>query len=391
MKIIDTLEVDHLGKDTRTLVLCSGTIASIPPDIQLQYLVISGSPGGFHWQPNPHVKELEHLGIELEALEQTTCRHDFRPSLPCWVSESLNFPGINFQYLLSWAPVMAPEAKYRLEQVHLAFQALARLEGFSGGRSAMFVLWPTVGEETEQDVLRMQFFSAVAMAARSPWETLYLMVTDEQADAATGWFATFKEGYADPPISIEALPDAPGGSARPGSRKDPPPNDGRVTDRQHRAIYEYTRLAYASVNPVLRTNDLRSPDYVVMHPYIEALSTGLSMLPNHEGAGERVYRAYNIHTIPDNFYRDGYDAHDTTFCSFSIRQLGIRPHHLKMHSSLGKHIQMYSDFPDEQEVLFDRDLRLVVTGIRSLPPPYTQEVLAHERLPSYIGVRDTHL
>lgn len=391
MNVIDSIPVDHLGVDPRTLVLCSGDIHSIPADIDLQYLAIACSPGDYDPENNPVVAELEQLGVRVAAAEKNFLLHDFRPSIPCWATRDFSLADAHFRRLLVWEPAFADDATTSLNDVQYAFQALNRLHGFAGCSSAMFLLWPGIADDTPEDMFRMQFFAAMALAARSAWQTLYLMVPPALAEAATGWFAAWEVLYQEPPLHLpgrtllaaRALDEATALVAP--SRAE---NDGRITDRQFRAIQAYTVSSYASSRRALRRNNPRHPDFIWMQPLIEATSTGLSYLPNY--AGERVIRAFDLHEHPDDYYQDGVETLELAYCSTSQLALPYGDWLLRMYSALGKDISMYSRFPTEYEVLFDCYMTHVVTGIEPGSDD-TGTVWSHERIPADVGVRDTHL
>lgn len=390
MNVIDTLPVDHPATDPRTLVLCSGDIASIPSDINLQYLVISGTPGDYGVpENNPHLIELQQLGVNVAALEQNYCRHDFRPSLPCWVSHELNLPDVHFRYLLAWEPALVPPATHRLFDVQYAFQALSRLEGYSSGSTAMLLLWPTQGEETQRDIFRMQFFSALAMAARSAWPTVYLMVSPDRAADAAVWFSAMKPLYNDPPVHVRPRPGLQhllpirllqGGEC--------PVDSGPMTSRQAAALCAYTKNSYVDTNRALRANDPRNPDFIDMQPLIEAIASGLAQLANVTVAP--VYRGIKPFPGIEDLYRDGEITLELAFTSTSTRSLPFGDWKVHTRGLLGKAVWDYSFNPHEREVLFDSAMRHLVTDVE-----YVDEgssiVTSQESIPVDVGVRETHL
>jgi hypothetical protein len=390
MQVIDSMPVDHVGVDPRTLVLCSGDIADIPADIQLQYLAIACTPGDYAPEGNPVVAELEQLGVRLAAAEKNFLQHDFRPSIPCWATRAFSLADAHFRHLLVWEPVFADDATTGLKDVHFAFQALSRLHGCAGGHSAMFLLWPTIADDTPADMFRMQFFSAMALAGRAAWEHLYLMVPQAMADAAAGWFAAFKTLYADPPLyppnsAVSALHWVPQTLSQLSVR---PSEDERLTDRQYRAIHQYTIGAYAASRKALRHNNPRHPDFIAMQPLIEATSTGLACLPNH--AGDAVIRAFDLREHPEDYYHDGAETLELAYCSTSLIRLNYGDWTLYLHGALGKYIAPYSFFPTEYEVLFDYDMTLVVTDVKPVGEK-NGEVMSFERIPADVGIRETHL
>ena len=392
MQIIASTPVDHIGADPRTLVLCAGNINDIPVEIDLQHLVIACTPGEYGPDGNPVVAELEQLGIQLAAVEKNFLLHDFRPSMPCWTSRRFTLSGANFRHLTVWEPVFAEDATTSLNDVHYAFQALNRMHGFAGGGSAMFMLWPGIGEDEQQDTFRMQFFSAMALAGRSAWETLYLLVPAQLSFMAEAWFQQLTAKYEDPfaafldDLSNRLLPLAASTAQTPRKAE----NDGLLTDRQFDAIYAYTDYSFALMRRALRRNDPRHAEFLQTQPLIEATSTALACLPNY--AGERLIRAFDLPEYPQDYYRDGYETRELAYCSTSLLHLPYGDWYLYLYTSLGKDIARYSKYPTEYEILHDCAMNCVVTHMEAHDDQSKEgDVLAHERLPAYIGVRDTHL
>lgn len=391
MNILDTLPVDHPGTDPRTLVLCSGDIRSIADDIRLQYLVISASPKSYAPEHNPYVAELKELGVDVAALERNYRLHDFRPSLPCWVTGLMNLPGVHFQHLLVWEPMVALETNHRLRDVQYAFQALSRLEGYTGGRSALLPLWPPVGDERETDMFRMQFFGALALVARMPWQTLYLMVPPGQESLAMEWWAAMKVVYLDPPIHIPETVPTPSTLPLPHTLSQASRvtgSTGVLTDRQAAAILAYTTSSYRDANLALRHNDPRHPDFVAMQPLIEAIASGLSRLPNVTGAW--VNRRIRPFDGIDDLYQDGHAAQELAFTSTSFRDLGFGEWRIRTLGALGKYVKPYSMNPNEEEVLFDSAMTHVVTDVTYIDEEESH-ITSFERIPGAVGVRETHL
>jgi len=385
MNIIDTVPVDHPAPDPRTLVLCSGNIASLPVDIGLQYLVISASRGVYAPEQNPYAAELDALGVDLAALERNYRLHDFRPSLPCWVTDTLTVPGVHFQHLLVWEPSVAAEINHRLNEIQHAFQALSRLEGYTGGRSAALALWPPGGGERAEDIFRMQFFAAMALAARMPWQTLY------QETVARQWWAALKVVYQDPPIHLPEPPPPPSPVPLPNVLSqihDVAGSTGALTDRQAAAILAYTTMSYRDTNRALRYNDPRHPEFVAMQPLIEAIASALSHLPNVTGTW--VNRRLDPFEGIEDLYREGQAARELAFTSTSFRDLGFGHWRIRTMGVLGKHVKAYSMNPNEEEVLFDSAMTHVITDVT-----YSDEEESHvpsfERIPGAVGVRETHL
>lgn len=391
MDIIDSVDVDHVDIDRRRVVLCSGSIASIPSDIDLQYLVIACTPGHYAPEQDAVVAELEALGVRVAASERNYLLRDFRQTLPCWVTRAFTLSGVNFRHLVVWEPPSLPKEVTRLSDVQYAALTLNRIGGIAGGGSAMFLLWPPVGLETAHDMFRMQFFSAVALAARSAWQTLYLMVSPDEVEQATAWFAELKSLYQDPPTHLPSLygrPAFPAGPQRLSDIVTPVVENGRLTQRQHAAIFAYTTNSYIDTNRALRHADPQHPDFVAMQPLIEAIASGLSNLPNFtEGQVERGVVPFNG---IEELYRDGHIALEHAFTSTSTRTLPFGNWKIRLHSALGKAVWEYSMNPNEREVLFDSAMMHLVTDVEFVDDERSI-ITSQQSIPADVGLHDAHL
>lgn len=393
MNYIDSHYVDHTGTDPRLLVLCSGSIASVPKDIDLQFLVISCAPHEYWADGNPFIQELEEMGISVRALEENLRLQDFRPSLPCWVSERMSQPSANFQYLVAWEPELQESRDNTLHAIPDACMALQRIAGHLGGSSAMFLAWPPAGNATAEDVFRMQFFAAAALAARSQWGSLYLMVPENLAAEASAWFAALKENYDDPPLHTRGHLSAKLRSALPVRLNQAPARHHdlfKLTRRQAFAIQMYTVVAYSPLNRALRRDDVRHPEFIVMQPLAEAVATGLAQFAPHD-FDVTVERSVNAFEGIEDLYKDGVVTRELAFTSTTTLDLPEEQAWiLHIRSILGRYIAKMSAFPQEDEVLFDSGLDHVVTDVTP-DGEIRVDVSSHQRIPGSTGARETHL
>lgn len=392
MNYIDTHYVDHPGTDPRVLTLCSGSIATLPQDLDLQFLAISSAPHDYTPAQNPFIAELETLGISVAALEENYRLRDFRPSLPCWASQRLTQSNARFGHLLVWEPDVG-DLDNTLRAIPEAFVALHRVAGHLGAGTAMFLAWPADGNATAEDVFRMQFFAAAALAARAQWSTLYLMVPDSLAAEAATWFSSLKAAYDDPPVQIPGHLSARARaelplhlSAVPSRHHDVP----HVTERQAAAIHAYTAAVYMPINRALRQGDMRHPDFIVMQPIIEAIASGLAQLAPHDFV-EPVRRKVTPFEGIEELYADGIVTRELAFTSSTTRNPPYDGGWIfSLRGILGRYIAKLSIIPEETEVLFDSGMDQLVTSVEP-SGDYHVYLDSHQVIPGAAGVGETHL
>lgn len=392
MNYIDTHYVDHPGTDPRLLVLCSGSIASVPHEIDLQFLVISCAPHDYSAAENAFIQELEEMGISVAALEENLRMQDFRPSLPCWVSERLNQPSANFRHLLVWEPELQEDQDNTLHAIPDACMGLHRVAGHLGASSAMFLAWPPAGSATVEDVFRMQFFAAAALAARTRWSSLYLMVPESLAAEAAAWFNALKTNYDDPPLHTQPHLSAKARAGLPLCLKQVHRHHDmfKLTRRQAFAIQSYTAVAYGPLNRALRRGDVRHPDFISMQPLMEAIASGLAQFSPHDFEAT-VERSVSWFDGIEELYKDGVVTRELAFTSSTILTLPQDEGWiLHIRCILGRYIAKMSMFPDEEEVLFDSGMDHVVCNVAT-DGDYRVDVDSHQLIPGCTGVREPHL
>ncbi len=398
MNTINEVEIDHVGSDTRKIILGSGSIDSIPENIKPDYLAIHCVPGNYDPNQAGLVGQLARIGVSVEA-EEVAPEIDFRPTLPCWVTRDLSVSGAPFKRLLVWEP--APEeGRVLIKKIEEAFQALDRTEGKRGASFLLLPSWTDVMSDAQSHTFRMQFYTAAALAARAAWETVYMLVDVDTADEMTALFAKMKSEYLDPPIVIPTLVSRCHALKIPTrlsevkidsqqSRQEQYPG---LTQRQQKAIHEYSQLAYLYVNRALRLNDFTHVDFIALQAYIEALSTGLANLPNYVSP-ERVLRLVTVFEGIDALYIDGQLTHELAYTSTTARQqpIGADKYQLHLKSVVGKNIAGLSDFPSEEEVLFDYSMRHLVSDLQPGTELNSVVVLCDEGTVHSLGLAFTHL
>jgi hypothetical protein len=400
MDTIDDLEIDHVGSDVRKMILGSGSIDSIPEGIEPDYVAIWCRPGNYDPAQEGLIRTLAEMGISVED-EALLPEIDFRPTLPCWVSRDLSSVDVRFKRLLVWEPDTPELNGSLLGQLALAFQALDRTAGKRGASFLLLPLWTGMDNDSLEDILRMQFYSAAALAARAAWQTIYMLVEVDDIDEMADLFANMKKDYQNPPVTIPEL-------ISPFIRFGIPTKISEVklsrqlktgevpwpglTERQHTAIFSYTQLAYLYVNRALRLQDLKAPEFIGMQAFIEALSSGLAALPNYMSE-DRVRRTIRVFDGIDKLYVDGQLSHEFSFTSTTARPQGavFGSYQLFIRSILGKDIVGVSSFPEEEEVLFDYSMRHLVTDKREGPEPSSMQVTSDEGIEHSLGLSFSHL
>lgn len=84
MKQLDSLQVDHCGRDPRHVTLNRADIMDLY-DASIDYLVISSRSRDYDLAQGGWVERLYGSGIDVALLE-STCAMDFRSHLLCWIS-----------------------------------------------------------------------------------------------------------------------------------------------------------------------------------------------------------------------------------------------------------------------------------------------------------------
>ena len=149
-------------------------------------------------------------------------------------------------------------------------------------------------------------------------------------------------------------------------------NDNLDLD-ERKAINSYTSGKYEGINGFLRGSQPGSPEIIHL---IDLISSGLAKLPSYRG---KVYRYVNLsNSIISNKYVKGTNVRETFFVSSSITREGTKidsfmklplldknkTHVLFMIESIrGKEISLYSVYPFEKEVLFDKNTTFNVTNV----------------------------
>ncbi|WP_166358006.1 ADP-ribosyltransferase [Pseudomonas akapageensis] len=370
MAYIDSLDVDHIESDDRKINLISGDIFEVLASESVDYLLISTRAGNYDPVQGGLVKALAARGVSVEELERYPAL-DFRPMLPCWVSQPVaGSQSLGFNRLAVFEP-NAPDINAPV-QAWKAFQALRLFNGAASTASAALpVLSSADGEANFRVMLRMLFFSAASLCARAPWSAINIVVDDDRREEAATEFAILKHRYANPPFSylrVESRLVSFNKAFPPLAPRCPvTPHACALTKRQRMALNVYTDYAHNFVNGPLRRGDVASPDYAEAHALIEAIGTALSQLRNYTNPIP-VNRYLNAFEGIEDLYQEGKVARELAFTSTSSNpDFSWRTDcKLQIKSGIGKGVSAFSSYPEEAEVLFDSDMLHLVTRIEDI-------------------------
>jgi hypothetical protein len=103
-QVLDQLTIYHRS-EARTIEICQGDLANIPPDEAVDILVVSALPNNHHPSRSSLIGALHRKGVSVEALAQDKAE-DLRPNLACWLSKPITKPnaGIQFERILCFEP-----------------------------------------------------------------------------------------------------------------------------------------------------------------------------------------------------------------------------------------------------------------------------------------------
>lgn len=367
MVYIDRLDVDHIGSGNRKIDLISGDIFEVIANEGMDYLLISSRSRNYDPAQGGLVAALAARGISVEELERQPAI-DFRPSLPCWISQPLaDSQRLGFNRLAVFEP-KAPGINAPVQ----AWQAFQALRLFSGSASTATAVLPVLssadGEANFRVMLRMLVFSAASLCARAPWNTIKMVVGDDRREEAATEFALLKWRYANPPFSYKRVENILAPIRRefapPASQPCAVPHTSALTERQRMALNVYTDYSHNFVNGPLRSGDVSSSDYAEAHALIEAIGTALSQLRNYTNQTP-VNRYLDAFEGIEDLYQDGKVARELAFTSTSSNpDFSWRTDYkLQINSGIGKEVADFSNYPEEGEVLFDSDMLHLLTNV----------------------------
>ncbi|MFV3287739.1 ADP-ribosyltransferase domain-containing protein [Pseudomonas sp. NY11955] len=401
MNRLGQVTVDHVHADTRYLSLEESEFSDI--DFSVDYLLVVTLPGDYEAASEnqyPIVQYLMNRGVSLvQAHAQRAV--DMHPHLPCWISAPLiNQP---FKRLVVF------ECGREALDGRLVWAAYetARLGAGSVGNftvaNAMLLGFDTQ-DVAFTYVLRQAFFASLSCAARVVLPEAHILVEPSQGSAALALFESLTSDYIAPP-------DIPAHLKKLQKRlrltheikRYPKAHALGLTDRQFGAIKRYTRSS-SHINSTLRRDDVTDPDYLALQAMFEAISTGLANLNNFVSQeGGRLFRGVRPFEGFESLYRVGGSTHELAYTSTSKvstiygSTMAIR---FYMSSHVGKEIAEISDFPEEEEVLFDYGMQHLIMSTYDLVDMGTQWPLpghvykvyeSSEDLPNLTAARFLHL
>lgn len=138
-------------------------------------------------------------------------------------------------------------------------------------------------------------------------------------------------------------------------------DDEYLTPRQRYAIRLYTGNYYFTMNTILRRGDKKAEDYIRHKPLFEAMDTALRNLPLYQGT---VYRGEGV-LSPQRREENmpGRHVKNPAYTSTSYEQ-GAFYHQatrFDIQSLTGTKVEQYSIFPNEREVIMEREFGYCVT------------------------------
>jgi O-acetyl-ADP-ribose deacetylase (regulator of RNase III) len=359
LTLLDSVSVDHLGGDSRQVMLCQGDLAALTPPDAVDYIAVSAMPGDYSPSGGSLIGALAQKGLSVQAQSQTKAA-DYEPTMPCWVSQDVSSAGLNFNRFILFEPSQ-PAASSAPGLVPTIFRALQCMTGTNAASIALPMVSTGSAGADWQTILRQMFFAAVHFASKADWplSVVKLVVYDAgRVAAAQQAFAAMKAAYLNPPLAPQSYAVPAGLSVTPLVGDTIPAG---MTQRQYNYVRAYTGNAiYMGVNAALRLNDLTASAYVYWQPTIEAISSGLAALPNYAGL---TMRGTNLPPNVQSQYQPGATVTELAFTSTSRDSPWGGNTRLNITSLQGKDVEAVSYYPQEHEVLYDYGLLEYVTQV----------------------------
>lgn len=330
--LLNSVNIDHAGADVRTLSLYQGDITAMDAAQSVEFICVSALPGDYQPSGGSVIAALAAKGVSVQNQSQNKAA-DYRPTLPCWISQDVGGARLNFKRFLVFEP--ANPANNAGWDVGMIFQALARYKGGAGSSIALPMVCTGSGGAALSVILRELFFQGATGAGRSSWPVSEVrLVVFGDAEAAKAQFAAMKTQYQNPPFA--------------GGQPGQPP--AGMSLLQYQCIKAYTGSAYRALNNALRQRSLTAADYIAYRPTIGMISAGLSNLPDFVGL---TLRGANLPPAVIAQYIQGALIVHNDFTSTSWDRPWGGSCLLKITGVTGKKINAISDYPAEDEVLYD--------------------------------------
>jgi hypothetical protein len=295
--------------------------------------------------------------VDLQALSQNKAAN-YEPAMPCWVSAPVpaTNPNIQFSRILLFEPP-SPAVSSAPVAVPNIFQAISCFQNGAGNTSVALPLVSTgSGGADPSTILRWIFTSATTAASGAfPLNTINVVVYDASLiGPMTTLFAQLASSYTN--ILTAALPGnyasyaASSWSAVQGMSL-----PAGMTKRQAFGINIYTSNYYSQINPPLYGGNINDPTYIQMMPLYQAIDAGLFVLPGYVGNTNRGESSMSAARIAQ--YQPGNVILHYAYTSTSIGSGFGGPYHFSIASLTGRQIAQFSQYPGEQEVLYQRNMQ----------------------------------
>ncbi|MHA6885467.1 ADP-ribosyltransferase [Ralstonia pseudosolanacearum] len=356
MTLLDSVAIDHPGAIARNFNLYVGDVADMAGH-NVDVLAVSCLPGDYTPSPNSVLGALAARGVSVQAMSGNKAAN-YEPDLPCWISNPVSNPqpGIAFSRVLVYEP--ASPATNSVNLVAAIFTALSAFRGSAQTSVAMPLVSAGSAGADPSLIMRALFFAAVSWGSRAafPLSTINLVLYqgNPQLNAQLQTlFADLKNRYQ----HVDTIPPATfvNQANSVANRVQLPPY---LTRRQVWGIALYTTNCYQSINSVLRASNITQPDYQASMPLFECIDSGLANLPNWIG---QANRGQNDYATAYQEYQVGNILLHLAYMSYSSGSGFPAPMRIHTASGTAKQISTYSLYPGEQEVLFGRSMRDLVT------------------------------
>ncbi|WP_421512444.1 ADP-ribosyltransferase (plasmid) [Enterobacter sp. JS8-1] len=376
MQKYNTAKVDHIGKDERTVNLYTyssvSDLTSVGEEIY-DYLIVTCND---NWLENPILKYLFENGTDVGGLLNNPAG-DFRPSLPCIITEDLNVPCCySFRRLV--VLFTSANSKSTPELLWSAYQSLSLFVGKDKKNKAIYCIDSTLPVEYQLHSLRMAFYSSMSLSAKDSWDNVNIAGCYETIDILSANFETHVKHYDDVWTMTPETQDALAHMQKKTLGITQVSSTG-LTDRQHKGINFYTSFGYGPMNSALRKGDIFTEEFIRIQSAIEACSTALHFLGNEVNV--TTYRRMNPFEGAEQIYAVGNDVLEAGYTSTSRKDIPyFGSWGLIFDGLLGKDISPYAIFPQEEEILFDKSFNHLVFSVDDGNEDDTMRITSKERI-----------
>ncbi len=350
----------YYRNDRRMVRLFQGDITAEEAG-PVDYLAVSAFPGDYAETPGSVIGALARKGVHLSELAKNKAVSYIEP-YACWISQPIE--GQNFKRIICLeAP--KPLGDQTFDLVTYLFSAIAWFERDKKAdiTAAFPMLCCGSGGLKDADMLDALFYAAVHWGAMEfPFRETRLIYFKERPDNdMTKVFSDLKNRYE----NLETLFQNQqyqfyAAQALSGAAED----DEYLTPRQRYAIRLYTGSYYMTMNAILRRGDKKAEDYIRHKPLFEAMDTALRNLPLYQGT---VYRGEGV-LSPQRREENmpGRHVKNLAYTSTSYEQGGFyrQATRFDIQSLTGTKVEQYSIFPNEREVIMEREFGYCVTDAK---------------------------